>query len=224
MPSHKVAITLIRESDVPIAAPSANLAGKPSPTTAEHVIHDLNGKIDAIIDSGKTHIGIESTVLDLTSRTPTLLRPGGKNLEDLESVIGKVKLHPIVKSEKEMKVVAKSPGMKYRHYTPEAQVIVVEGEFKDVKKKIDELLDGYKKTGKRVGVMTVNKSHKYRTDVLKNVGENLNEIAKNLFSILRELDEKKVDIILAEGVEENGLGLAIMNRLRKASGYNVIRI
>ena len=224
MPSHKVANVLIRESGVPIAAPSANIAGRPSPTSAEHVIHDLNGKVDAIIDSGKTHIGVESTVLDLTSRTPTLLRPGGKNLEDLESVIGKVKLHPIVKSEKEMKVVAKSPGMKYRHYAPEAQVIVVEGEFKLVKKKIDELLDGYKKTGKRVGVMTVNKSHKYKANILKNVGDNLNEIAKNLFSALREFDEERVDLILAEGVEEKGLGLAIMNRLRKAAGYRVIKV
>lgn len=223
MPNHLVANSFIRESGVPIAAPSANLAGRPSPTTAEHVIHDLKGKIDAVIDSGKTKIGVESTVLDLTSTMPTLLRPGGTNLEDLESIIGKIRIHPIVKAEKEIKLLAKSPGMKYRHYAPKAQVILIEGNFKDVKEKIDELLDGYKKTGKRIGVMTVDKSHKYKTDVTKNVGENLTEIAKNLFSTLREFDKKKVDLILAEGVEENGLGLAIMNRLRKAAGYRVIK-
>jgi L-threonylcarbamoyladenylate synthase len=215
---------LIEESRVPIAAPSANLAGRPSPTCAEHVIHDLYGRIDAIIDAGKTKIGVESTVLDLTSRVPTLLRPGGTPLEDLESAMGKIKLHPVVKAEREMKVVAKSPGMKYRHYAPEAQVIVVEGKFRDVKRKIDELTDGYRKTGKRVGVMTVNKRHEYEADVVKLVGEDLKDIAKNLFLTLREFDKERVDLILAEGVEEKGLGLAIMNRLRKAAGYNVIRV
>jgi L-threonylcarbamoyladenylate synthase len=224
MPSHRVALALIEESRVPIAAPSANLAGRPSPTCAEHVIHDLYGRIDAIIDAGKTKIGVESTVLDLTSRVPTLLRPGGTPLEDLESAMGKIKLHPVVKAEREMKVVAKSPGMKYRHYAPEAQVIVVEGKFRDVKRKIDELTDGYRKTGKRVGVMTVNKRHEYEADVVKLVGEDLKDIAKNLFLTLREFDKERVDLILAEGVEEKGLGLAIMNRLRKAAGYNVIRV
>jgi L-threonylcarbamoyladenylate synthase len=224
MPNHRVALALIKESKVPVAAPSANLAGKPSPTCAEHVIHDLYGRIDAIIDAGKTRIGVESTVLDLTSRVPTLLRPGGLPLEHLESVIGKIKLHPVVKAEREMKVVAKSPGMKYKHYAPEAQVIVVEGKFRNVKKKIDELIDGYRKTGKKVGVMTVSKRHEYEADVVKLVGEELKEIAKNLFLTLREFDKERVDLILAEGVEEKGLGLAIMNRLRKAAGYNVIKV
>jgi L-threonylcarbamoyladenylate synthase len=224
MPKHRVAMALIRKSGVPIAAPSANLAGKPSPTCAEHVIQDLNEKIDVIIDAGRAQIGVESTVLDLTTKTPTLLRPGGKTLEDLESVIGKIRIHPIVRAEREIKLIAKSPGMKYRHYAPKAQVIVVEGNLNNVKKKIDELLDGYKKTGKRVGVMTVKKSHTYKTNFTYNVGKNLNEIAKNLFLILRRFDEKRVDVVLAEGVEEKGLGLAIMNRLRKSAGYNVIRV
>jgi len=225
MPSHKVALTLIRESNVPIAAPSANLAGRPSPTRAEDVIHDLYGRIDAIIDAGETNIGVESTVLDLTSRFPTLLRPGGTTLEELQSVIDEVKVHPIVKTEKEIEFIAvKSPGMKYRHYAPEAEVIVVEGKSDEVRKRIDELLDGYKKIGKKVGVMTVCKHHKYKTDIVKYIGESLKDVAKNLFTTLREFDKENVDVVLAEGVEEKGLGLAVMNRLRKAAGYNIVKV
>ncbi len=225
MPSHKVALVLIKESKVPIAAPSANLAGRPSPTRAEDVIDDLYGRVDAIIDTGETYIGVESTVLDLTSRIPTLLRPGGTTLEELESVIGEVKLHPIVKTEKDIEsMVVKSPGMKYRHYAPEAEVIVVEGKSDEVRKKIIELVDGYKKIGKKVGVMTVCKSHEYKTDIIKFIGESLKDVAKNLFTTLREFDKEKVDVVLAEGVEEKGLGLAVMNRLRKAAGYNIVKV
>jgi L-threonylcarbamoyladenylate synthase len=224
MPSHKVALSLIKEAKVPIAAPSANLAGRPSPTCAEHVINDLYGRIDAIIDAGRTKIGLESTVLDLTSKIPTILRPGGITLENLQSVIGKIKVHPVAKAKKEMKkIVAKSPGMKYRHYAPKAEVIVIEGKSRNVKRKIDELIDGYKKIGKKIGVMTVSKNHEYETNVVKLVGENPEDIARNLFSTLRDFDKESVDIILAEGIDEKGLGLAVMNRLRKAAGYNVIR-
>lgn len=223
MPDNKIALALIRGSKVPIAAPSANLAGKPSPTSAEHVIHDLYGKIDIILDGGKTRIGVESTVLDLTTGTPTLLRPGGITLEELESFLGRIKLHSVVKSRKKIgKVFAKSPGMKYKHYAPEAELIVVEGKTKVIRKKIQKLVNEYKNEGKRVGIITASK-HNYDADVVKFVGRDLKTIAKNLFKTFRELDEEKVDVILAESVKTSGMGLAIMNRLKKASGYNIVK-
>lgn len=223
MPDNKIALALIRESKVPIAAPSANLAGKPSPTSAEHVIHDLYGKIEVIIDAGKTKIGVESTVLDITTDPPTLLRPGGVTLEELETFLGKVKLHPIVKSEKKIgKVIAKSPGMKYKHYAPEAELTVIEGKTIAVREKIQELANEYKTLGKRVGVMTTSK-YDYDADVVKFVGRDLKTIAKNLFKTFREFDKEKVDVIIAESVKTSGMGLAIMNRLKKASGYNIVK-
>ncbi|MDI6826530.1 MAG: L-threonylcarbamoyladenylate synthase [Candidatus Aenigmarchaeota archaeon] len=223
MPDNKIASALIKESKVPIAAPSANLAGKPSPTSAEHVINDLYGKIDVIIDSGKTRIGVESTVLDLTTHPPTLLRPGGITLEELESVLGKIKLHPVVKAEREIrKITAKSPGMKYRHYAPEADLIVVEGKERAVRRKIQELVNEYKSEKKKVGIITISK-HDYDSDVIKFAGKDLTTIAKNLFRIFREFDKERVNVIIAEGVKTSGMGLAIMNRLKKASGYNVIK-
>lgn len=223
MPDNKIALALIRESKVPIAAPSANLAGKPSPTSAEHVIHDLYGKVDVIIDAGKTRIGVESTVLDLTTNPPTLLRPGGVTLEKLKSFLGKIKLHPIVKTGGKIeKVFAKSPGMKYKHYAPEADLIVIEGKTKAIRKKIQKLANEYKNGGKKVGVMTASK-YNYDADVVKFVGSDLKTIAKNLFKTFRELDGEKVDVILAESVKTSGMGLAIMNRLKKASGYNIVK-
>ena len=135
MPKHKVALALIKQSSCPIAAPSANLAGKPSPTTAKHVYEDLNGRIDAIIDGGPTNIGVESTVLDLSVDPPMVLRPGGTTFEALKQVLGDVKLHPFVEAEKELPLEKiRSPGMKHRHYAPKAEVILVEGTVSAVNK------------------------------------------------------------------------------------------
>jgi L-threonylcarbamoyladenylate synthase len=225
MPSHEIAFLLIKESGVPIAAPSANLAGKPSPTIPEDVIQDLDGRVDAIIDAGESDIGVESTVLDLTTKIPTLLRPGGITLEQLESILGKVELHPIIKAKRETKdYTPKSPGMKYRHYAPEAEVIVVEGNSDEVRKEVIDLIKYYKTLERRIGVMTVSKKHKYDCSMVKFIGDDLKDIAKNLFTALRSFDKKNIDVIIAEGVEEKGLGLAVMNRLRKASGYNIIKV
>ena len=128
MPKHKVALELIRQSRCPIAAPSANLAGKPSPTTAQHVFEDLNGRIDAIMDGGATNIGVESTVVDLSVDPPMLLRPGGTPFEALKKVLGDIKLHPFVQAEQELTLQEmRSPGMKHKHYAPKAEVILVEG-------------------------------------------------------------------------------------------------
>ncbi|WP_297500781.1 L-threonylcarbamoyladenylate synthase [Thermococcus sp.] len=217
MPSHPIALALIRAS-TPIAAPSANISGKPSPTLAEHVVDDFYGKIEVIIDGGETNVGVESTVVDLTSDKPVLLRPGGLPLEEIEKVVGEVEIHPAVMGK--TVGIARSPGMKYRHYSPNAQVIVVEGERERVRRKIAQLVGEYRSKGYRVGVMA---TEKYEANEFFYLGKSEEEVARNLFKALRALDKRGVDIIIAEGVEERGLGLAVMNRLRKASGYRVIR-
>lgn len=220
MPAHEIALGLIRESNRPIAAPSANISGKPSPTLAEHVVDDFYGTIECIIDGGGTTIGVESTVIDLTTKPPTLLRPGGLPMEEIERIIGKIKIHPAVRG-KEVNL-AKAPGMKYKHYAPNAQVVVIEGVREKVKGKIMELLVEYKKQGVKVGVMATGDF--YEADAYVNLGDSEEEIARNLFKALRELDRSGVGIILAEGIEEKGLGLAVMNRLRKAAGYKIVKV
>jgi L-threonylcarbamoyladenylate synthase len=227
MPQHKVALALIRESDRPIAAPSANLAGRPSPTSAKHVFDDLNGRIDAILDGGPTRIGVESTVLDLSVDPPQVLRPGGTPLETLRKVVGDVKLHPFVVADKELPIEkTRSPGMKHKHYAPNAKVIIVEGAISAVIAKVKELADAYGLKGVKVGVLATDETiGAYRADVVKSLGSrfNLAVIAQNLFRLLREFDAEGVDVIIAEGVPTEGLGLAVMNRLRKASGYNIVK-
>ncbi len=228
MPQHAVALALIKESSRPIAAPSANLAGKPSPTSANHVFDDLNGRIDAILDGGFTCIGVESTVLDMNVEPPQVLRPGGTPLEALKQVLGDVRLHPFVAAEKELPIEkARSPGMKHKHYAPKAQVIVVEGAIPAVRAKINELARSIRQKGVKVGVLATDETlAAYNADVVKSLGSrfNLAVVAQNLFRLLREFDSEGVDIIIAEGVPTEELGLAVMNRLRKASGYNIVRV
>ena len=227
MPKHKVALALIKQSSCPIAAPSANLAGKPSPTTAKHVYEDLNGRIDAILDGGPTKIGVESTVLDLSVDPPMVLRPGGTTFEALKRVLGDVKLHPFVQAEKELPLEKiRSPGMKHRHYAPKAEVILVEGTLSAVKIKIQELADAYALKGAKVGILATDETQMvYKANVVKSLGSrfNLVVVAQNLFRLLREVDAENVDVIIAEGVPLEGIGLAVMNRLRKASGYHIIK-
>jgi L-threonylcarbamoyladenylate synthase len=227
MPHHNVALVLIRESNRPIAAPSANLAGKPSPTSAKHVFDDLNGRIDAILDGGPTRIGVESTVLDLSVNPPLVLRPGGTPFEALKKAFGDVKLHPFVAAEKELPIgKTRSPGMKHKHYAPNAKVILVEGSVPAFVSEVKELTDSYRLKGCKVGVLATDETIAYyKADVVKSLGSrfNLAVIAQNLFRLLREFDAEGVDVIIAEGVPAEGLGLAVMNRLRKASGYNIVR-
>jgi len=227
MPNNKVALALIREAGVPIAAPSANLAGRPSPTTAEHVRQDLEGRIDMILDAGPVKIGVESTVVDLTSKPPMILRPGGLPYEELRRILGDVKLHPAVIAERRIRLdYAPSPGMRHRHYAPKAQLVLVEGNMEALIKKVRELIDYYAEKGKRVGVLATDETIRhYRADVVKSLGSRADPAcqAKNLFRVLREFDEEKVDIIIAEGVPLKHLGLAVMNRLRKASGFNIFK-
>jgi L-threonylcarbamoyladenylate synthase len=227
MPRHNVALALIGESKCPISAPSANLAGKPSPTTAKHVLDDLDGRIDAVLDAGPTVIGVESTVLDVTVDPPQVLRPGGTPFEALKGALGKVELNPAVTAEKPMPVEkVRSPGLKHKHYAPNANVIVVEGELSAVVVKVNELAVYYTRRGRKVGVLCTDETVScYYADVVKSLGSrsNLASVARNLFAHLREFDSERVDVIVAEGVPLEGLGLAVMNRLRKASGYKIVK-
>jgi L-threonylcarbamoyladenylate synthase len=227
MPRHNVALALIRESNCPIAAPSANLAGRPSPTSAEHVLDDLGGRIDAVLDAGPTVVGVESTVLDLTVDPPQVLRPGGTTFEVLREVLGRVELNPAVTAEKALRMEkVRSPGLRHKHYAPDAEVVVVEGEVDAVVAKVDELVKLYREDGRRVGVLATDETvSRYSADVVKSLGSrgDLAVVARNLFRLLREFDVEGVDVIVAEGVPAEGLGLAVMNRLRKASGYHIVK-
>lgn len=231
MPAHPVALKLIEFSETSIAAPSANLSGRPSPTSAEHVIQDLYGRVDVIIDSGKTLFGVESTIINVLTDPPTLLRPGPITVEQIKSIIGiDVKIPVFAKGLGEAKE-AISPGVKYRHYAPKTPLILVESNnYSDLSKLVSTIkkiaLD-YASKGMKVVILasreTVN-SYKGFNIIVLGSRNNLYEVARNLFESLRKLDELGVDIAIAEGFEEKGLGLAIMNRLRKASGFNVVRV
>jgi L-threonylcarbamoyladenylate synthase len=227
MPSHPVAQALIRQSKRPIAAPSANLSGRPSPTTAEHVYTDLNGRIDAIIDGGAANIGVESTVVDVSCDPPMLLRPGGTPFEALKAVVPDLRLHPFVESEVELPLeLIRSPGMKHKHYAPKAEVVLVEGSVEVVVAKIKELAENYRSKQLKVAVLATDQTMEaYKACIVKSMGSrhNLSTVAASLFRLLREVDEEGVNVILAESVPQEGLGLAVMNRLRKASGYHIIK-
>jgi L-threonylcarbamoyladenylate synthase len=227
MPRHRVALALIRESGCPIAAPSANLAGKPSPTSARHVLDDLDGRIDVVLDAGSTSVGVESTVLDLTVDPPQVLRPGGTPFEILVKALGRVELNPVVAADRALPVErARSPGVKHKHYAPEAEMVLVEGDVRAVIERVKELVSGYGREGKRVGILGTDETIGcYRADVVKSLGSrsDLAGVARNLFRLLREFDADGVDVIVAEGVSIEGLGLAVMNRLRKAAGYRIVK-
>lgn len=213
MPDHQVALDLIRLSGVPIAAPSANLSGKPSPTKADHVKDDLLGKVDAILMGGDCRVGIESTVLDLTGETPMILRPGIVTADSIEAVLEKpVQLDPSLKGLPEEDLVAKSPGMKYKHYAPKAQMLVVEGSRDKVKAEIERLRIANEKIGNKVGVILFEEKA-------------FVEAAHDFFSQLRDLDAKEVDLILAGALSDtDGVGFAVMNRMFKSAGYNIVRV
>ena len=222
-PSNKIAMELIKSSGVPIAAPSANTSGKPSPTKGEHVIEDLDGKVDMIIDGGEVGLGLESTIIDVTDK-PTILRPGFITQEMLEEVIKEVELDKTLLAKPSDDFVPKAPGMKYRHYAPKTELVIVRGDAEKVAQKIRE-----EAKDKKTAIITVDE-HKNLYDGLdaKVVSwgslENMNEIAHQIFDALRRVDDWGVDIIYCEAFEEKDLGLAVMNRLTKAAGYQVIDV
>ena len=207
MPDNKIAISLIKKAGVPLVAPSANLSGKPSPTQAKDVAADLSGKVDIIIDGGKTRIGIESTVIDMTTIPPTLLRPGGLPVEEIEKVTGPVQ-RP---STQHGNMPARSPGMKYRHYAPDAKMIIVEG---DIRNMAEENV----RKGKKVGIITFHRGHKIEGCLIKYAGSKPETVANRLFAILRSFDKEGVDIIISEPYNGGGLKLGISDRLKRAAG------
>ena len=227
MPSHPIAMELIRQSGVYIAAPSANTSGRPSPTKAEHVIEDLNGKIDMIIDGGAVGIGLESTIVDVSGDIPVILRPGYITAAMLEEVVGDVKIDPaIVGKVMQKNIVAKAPGMKYRHYAPKGNMAIVEGDTDNVIRKINELVSVRKEKGQRVAVIATEETKdRYECDIVRSIGSRKCEgsIAAGLYDIQREMDHLEAEYIYAESFENDKLGNAIMNRMIKAAAYNFIQ-
>ena len=223
LPKNSIALALIKESNKPIAAPSANTSGKPSPTEASHVIEDLMGKVDMIIDGGSTYIGLESTVVDMTSSVPMILRPGGVTKEDIISVLGECDYDPaIIRSEE--KIIPKSPGQKYRHYSPKAKVILYKGRPEQIAEKINEDYDKLTSQGFKTGIMsTVQTEEFYQGKITICIGDRTKPltISSNLFKGLRDFDHMGVDIVLSEAVDEEGLGKAILNRLGKAASETI---
>lgn len=219
MPQNPIALALIKESKKPIAAPSANLSGKPSPTEASHVIDDLMGRVDMIIDGGDTSVGIESTVLDMTADIPLILRPGKVTRDDIVKILGKCEYDmAITKSDEH--IVPKSPGQKYTHYSPNAKVRLYLGDSENIAKQILVDYKVYESSGNNVGILsTIQTNDFYEGCRVICLGDRNNPItiSSELFRSLRCFDKNNADIILVEGIDENGIGRAIMNRIRKAS-------
>ena len=226
MPSDPVARELIRLAGVPIAAPSANTSGRPSPTRAEHVLQDMDGKIEMIVDGGPVGIGVESTIVDVTEEIPTLLRPGAVTMEMLRSVLGETAVDPAITGPMRADIKPKAPGMKYRHYAPKADLTLVEGETDAVVSRINALAAEKLGAGQRVGIIcTEETKDRYPAGILKSIGMRANEatVAHNLYAVLREFDDLEVDCIFSESFQTDDLGQAIMNRLNKAAGYHKIQ-
>lgn len=225
MPEDEVARALIRAGGGYISAPSANTSGRPSPTSAQHVADDLDGKIDMILDGGTVEIGVESTILDMTVQPPMILRPGAITKEMLEEVIGEVEVDQTILNDKSTEA-PKAPGMKYRHYAPKAQLTIVEGEPKEVVKAIRQLVYEKMRHGSSVGIIATSETvSQYSKGIIKSIGTRANEtsVAKNLYRVLREFDEEDVSYIFSESFSEGNLGDAVMNRLNKAAGHHVIQ-
>ena len=227
MPSSVVARDLIKKAGVPIAAPSANISGKPSPTNIERCIEDLDGKVEAIIGGEKCDVGLESTIVDCTVEPPCILRPGGITLEMLKEIEPNIYIDPAIMKKADKNLKPKAPGMKYRHYAPKAPVKIVAGNLEKSIAKINEMVQNYIDDGKVVGIMSTDE-HKdnYSNAIVKSLGsrKDLNSIAHNLFKTLSEFDNEKVDIIISEAFEEEEIGIAIMNRLKKAAGFDIVYV
>ena len=233
MPNHPVALSLISESGCLIAAPSANTSGKPSPTEAAHVADDMSGRIPMILDGGAVGIGIESTIVDLTEEIPMILRPGYITKQMLEDVLGEeVQIDPGILATdttdpSQAGQKPKAPGMRYKHYAPKADLVLVEGDTDKVVAEINNLVKSVQIDGKRVGVIATDETmDRYNADVVFSIGARDDEdaIAQHLYKILREFDEQDVDAIYSESFATPRIGQAIMNRLLKAAGYQVLYV
>lgn len=225
-PINKYAQEFILACGCPIAAPSANLSGRPSPTNAQDVLEDMQGKVAGILDGGSCGVGLESTVVDTTSPVPTICRPGGVTYEMLTEVLGAVEIDPALLGDKNFRPIA--PGMKYRHYAPKEPVYLLEGNAVEL---LPALVGKAVAAGLKVGVLCdaamsaqLAQLKQQEGILLSCWGESREALAADLFYLLRDFDRTKPDVILAQGVSEDGIGLAIMNRLRKAAGYQIITL
>lgn len=226
MPVHKTALAFIEAAGGYVAAPSANISGRPSPTSSQYVIEDMDGRIDMIIDGGDVEIGLESTIVDLTGDVPTLLRPGYVTIEMLREVLGEVDIDKTIISG-DSKEPPKAPGMKYRHYAPKGNLTIISGDSDDVVEYINKATLAAVVEGAKVGVIATDETKAaYSADSVKSVGSRYDEasIAHMLFRILREFDDEQVAVIFSESFNMGGIGQAIMNRLLKAAGHQVVEL
>ena len=225
-PSHPIACALIRAGGGYVAAPSANTSGRPSPTMAEHVIEELKGKIEMIVDGGSVGIGLESTIVDFTEKIPTILRPGYINEQMLRDILGEVRMDKGLIAE-DSRIHPKAPGMKYRHYAPKGSLLIVEGQTDRVAAKIEEMAREKTAAGYTVGIIGTDESvGRYSSGIIKSIGTRSDEesIGRHLYSVLREFDDCGAAYIFSESFDTPKMGQAIMNRLLKAAGHQVIRV
>ena len=225
-PNHKAALAFIEAAGGYVAAPSANVSGRPSPTEGKYVYEDMNGRIEMILDGGLVGIGLESTIVDLTEEIPVILRPGYITEEMLLKVLGEVKTDPTI-----LNVAAdmapKAPGMKYRHYAPKGELTIVSGEMDKVVETINDQVKQAMDKGLKTGVIGTDETvGQYHAHSRKSVGKRLDEasIARRLYQILREFDDEEVEVLYSEAFDETGVGQAIMNRLLKAAGHKVLSV
>ncbi|MGL4605987.1 MAG: L-threonylcarbamoyladenylate synthase [Eubacteriaceae bacterium] len=227
VPNHPIAQNFIKIAGCPVAAPSANLSGKPSPTQGKHVLEDLDGRVDGIITSKASEVGLESTVVDTTVNPPMILRPGAITYEDLKEVLGEIQISTDVSKvgEKTLVETIKSPGMKYKHYAPKGEMVVVKGKTEDIVKKINENAKKAKASGNSIGILATDETMEhYREGFILSLGSihAPHEMGRNLFSRLRTFDDLGVQKIFAEDISLNNDTLALVNRLYKAAGYQFI--
>ena len=226
-PAHPVCRAILAAADVPVAAPSGNTSGRPSPTNMADMLEDMDGKIQCLVDGGPCAVGVESTILDLTCTPPRLLRPGGVPVEQIERLIGPIAIDKAVNGVLDGEERPRAPGMKYRHYAPHADLQLVEGETDRVVEVINNLVKEKLAEGKKVGVICTDETRvRYPQGEVRSVGLRAKEetIAHNLFAVLREFDDLNVDCIYSESFSKDHLGQAIMNRLTKAAGYHILNV
>lgn len=226
MPSNKTALAFIEAAGGYVAAPSANISGRPSPTSVKYVQEDMNGRIEMIIDGGLAQIGLESTIVDMTEAVPMILRPGYITREMLLETLGQVEVDQTI-IDSSSKQVPKAPGMKYRHYAPKGELTIIEGRADAVVAYINEQVTAAQQNGAKVGIIGTDETiARYHADSVKSVGSRQDElsVAQHLYEILREFDDEDVSVIYAESFETTGIGQAIMNRLLKAAGHHVVHI
>lgn len=226
LPNHEVALEFIREAGGFVAAPSANVSGRPSPTLAKYVYEDMDGKIEMLLDGGEVGIGVESTIIDLTEEIPVILRPGYITWEMLQEVLGEVCLDPTM-LEHDRPEAPKAPGMKYKHYAPQGELTIVSGTSQNVQNEIRRLLQNDREQGYKTGVIvSSDEAWVYEADAVKVTGEkeDMAAVARSLFRILREFDDEKIDRMYVQAFAQDGIGQAVMNRILKAAGHKIIEV